>query len=75
VTGRRVHAGCGLRNPFVPWLWAALIASQGIMWPVLLLTGSWLAYLAWLPWLLVLALLLRWERVHSPEKMYRTWSP
>ncbi len=65
----------GLRNPFLPWLWVALAVSQSIMWPVVLLARSWLGCLAWLPWLAVLALLLRWERAHSPEKMYRTWRP
>ncbi len=65
----------GLRNPFLPWLWVTLAVAVNVMWPVLLLARSWLGYLAWLPWLAVLVLLLRWERAHSPEKMYRTWHP
>ncbi len=65
----------GIRNPFLTWLWVTLAAGQGVMWPAVLLARSWLGFLAFLPWLAVLALLLRWERAHSPEKMYRTWHP
>ena len=72
---RRVHAGYGMRNPLMTWTWVAFALGQCMMWPVILLTGSWLGFLAWLPWLTALALFVRWEHVHSPEKMYRTWSP
>jgi hypothetical protein len=30
---------------------------------------------AYLPWLAYVALAVRWEVVHSPSKMYRTWRP
>ena len=77
AAGQATGAGAmsGTRNPFVIWLWAALALGHCVMWPVILLAGSWLGYLGWLPWLAVLALLIRWERTHSLKKMYRTWSP
>ena len=76
---RRVHAGCGIRSPFIKWMWVTLALGVFISWSVVGLTwGSLLGLLGmlgWVPWLAVVAANIRWERVHSPAKMYRTWSP
>ncbi len=72
---RRVHAGCGIDNPFRAWTWVALIAAQVIVWPVILLTGSLWACLGYLPWVLVNVAVSWWEHVHAPGTMYRTWWP
>jgi hypothetical protein len=73
---RRAHIGCGTRNPFGRRvLWTAWTAAQLITWPLVLLMHTWLGFAGWLPWLAAVAAALRWEYVHSPERMYRTWFP
>jgi hypothetical protein len=73
---RRVHVGCGIRNPVRNrHLWVLDGVAQLISWPVNLLVNPWLGYAGYLPWLVAIAVSLRREAVHSPSKMYRTWYP
>lgn len=72
---RRTHTGCGIRNPVAPWTGAALALAYAIFWPAFLLAHTWLAFLGYLPWAVTMAALIRWECVHSPAKVYRTWWP
>ncbi len=69
----RVHVGCGIENPFgARLLWGMLLLAWAIQ---VSLAFSWWGFLGYLPWLAVLAAGGRWEFVHSPAKMYRTWAP
>jgi hypothetical protein len=77
---RVVHVGCGIENPVLGghhiWrLWTALVLAIVVSFPVDLLTDSLWGLFAYVPWLAVIAVAIRWEIVHSPAKMYRTWYP
>jgi hypothetical protein len=71
----RVHVGCGTRNPFIGWLWATLVLALAVSFSLNLTLNTLWGLLAYLPWLAVLVMGIRWDVVHSPRKMYRTWSP
>jgi hypothetical protein len=72
---RRAHTGCGMRNPWRWWLWAALILAQAVSWPVVVTTGSLWGVLGYIPWVITAGAGLWWEHRHRPRDMYVTWRP
>ncbi len=72
---RRVHAGCGIRNPWLKWIWITLALAYAISFPVDLLTGSLWGMAGYLPWVLANAGMAWWEKAHPPPGMYRSWHP
>jgi len=72
---KRVHVGCGIRCPFMKWNWIALVVGLVIMWSINLAMDTLWGAFGLLPWLVTIGLTVRWEIIHSPAKMYRTWTP
>jgi hypothetical protein len=72
----RKHEGCGTNNPFNGlYLWASLGVGWVLAIGLLVLTRSFWSQLAWLVTLAMWLPVFRWEIIHAPSKMYKTWWP
>ena len=53
-----------MTNPYTPWMWVALVATQAVVWPVVLIAGSWWGFAGYAIWAASIILALTWERRH-----------
>lgn len=67
---------CQLRNPYSRWMLRIVLPSIAAAITVTVLAGNaFLGLLAYLPYLFVAALTMRWERIHSVARLGYTWAP
>ena len=72
---KRVHAGCGIRNPWMGWTWMFLGLAIIISLPVNILLQTLWGLAAYTPWVVAMIGTGVWSWRHRPSEMYRTWYP